>query len=446
MAADPAALPGVERSGRTIGLRAIAVRFGRHGLEVGALKSYLQLLGGAVFRLGVSLLYFLALTHALSIADFGFFASSMAVGLVLARVVAFGYGDAMFQISAGRPRTLGPYLGIYLVWFAASLPVCLLAAMAIYGLSFGDTGRFGAYLVIVATEVVLWRPIDVVSIINSGLGRFGFATGAYSIGSICRALGALLFLRLADHDVGHWAVLYAAASALALVLDIVLLMPRVRPRLRRNTVLLRWRGALALAGSGFASTGQNEIDKVLVLAFGGEVTAGLYAICIRIIDITAVPIRAFNVVMIQRVIKNPRALPGWKPQALVEAAIAAVSTLAFLAIIAMLWVFPDLLGHEVARAAGLFGLLWAVPALRNLIEYQAELLYAYNRWGTTFLMSLAVAVVKSLLMAAVFWLFGRGLGWAHAMNGLFLAAYAVSAVITFGALAAPRRRLAGVPR
>lgn len=403
--------------------------------------NYLQLLSGSVGRLGLSLIYFLALTRSLNLADFGFFASAVAVGTVLARLATFGYAANLMQVSATRRRVIGHYAGIYGFWMLASLPVCFLVAWGIYRVSFGASGRLMAYLFVIASETVVWRVLDTIATVNSGLGRFGYAAAGINVGTCARALAALLFLALGRHDLDGWTRLYFTANVVALAVVCVVFMPRVRLRYRRGTVLLRWRNALALGGSGLASTAQLEVDKLLVFTFGGAVTAGLYAICIRIIDLTAVPTRAFNVLMIQRVLTNPGSLGGRRTRVLTELAVALASTAAYAALLVLVRLWPSVLGQDIARASALFGLLWAVPALRNLTEYQAELLYAHGRMVVTLRVALALTATKTALMALIFSALGQGGHWVVPMNGVFLAAYGLSTLMTYRGLATPNAEL-----
>lgn len=426
-------------------LRAAGQRLGLPSISATTLRDYAHLFSGSLGRLCLSLLYFLCLTHGLSIVDFGFFAGAVAVGTVLARLAAFGYGSNLFQVGAIRPRLLGHYYANYLIWLLASILPCAILAFAIYQLFFDQPDHILPYGLIVASEVLPWRMIDTASTVSSGLGRFDHASLAFNLGAVCKAAMAIVFLFLPGSTLLEWAWLYLISNTLALALVLVFLLPRRRLRWRRSATLLRARNALALSGSGLAYTLQAEIDKVLVLTFGGGVAAGLYAICIRVIDLTAVPIRAFNVLMIQRVLVNRSSMAGQRAKIVVEILIAAVSTAAYGGIVVALWFAPNLLGHEVARAVGLLGLLWLVPALRNLIEYQVELLYANGRMTTTFHVALAVTVVKSALMIAVFWRFGGDDEWITPVNLVFLASYLVSAFMTYRALRQPCEPSTAVP-
>ena len=73
----------------------------------GLLKDYLSAISGSAGRLVFSLLYFIALANALSIADFGLFATASAAGVMLSRILAFGFVSSLYRIAAVRPRLIG---------------------------------------------------------------------------------------------------------------------------------------------------------------------------------------------------------------------------------------------------------------------------------------------------------------------------------------------------
>ena len=109
---------------------------------------------------------------------------------------------------------------------------------------------------------------------------------------------------------------------------------------------------------------QMELDKLLVLALGGAQLAGIYAIIMRLVDLTAIPIRAFTMMLVQKMMRAPEMLARLAVRAGIEGGIFAVSTLALLASAILLHFFPGALGSNVAEAAPLvvLALLRAGPA------------------------------------------------------------------------------------
>src|SRR5690348_13839334 len=64
---------------------------------------YLSAIGGAGGRLVFSLAYFIALANTLSIAEFGMFATASAAGIMLSRILAFGFISALYRTATIRP-------------------------------------------------------------------------------------------------------------------------------------------------------------------------------------------------------------------------------------------------------------------------------------------------------------------------------------------------------
>ncbi len=110
-----------------------------------------------------------------------------------------------------------------------------------------------------------------------------------------------------------------------------------------------------------------------------------------------------------------------------------------MSLIVLLWLRPGLLGGNIQSAAALFWPMLLVPAFRNLTEYHAELLYGVGRTGLRAVMLGLAAFAKT----AVLWLAvtaGGAEGWAAWIVLAFLAGYAISAPITYRAVAASAAR------
>ena len=150
-----------------------------------------------------------------------------------------------------------------------------------------------------------------------------------------------------------------------------------------------------------ASISQNEIDKVVMLSLADQRTVGIYAISSRIIDFTSVPIRSFYVLYTRKLIIEGRSSNQIGRSLSVEMLIALVSTAGLAALLTMLSIWPDLLGHNVASATQLFGVLLAVPAFKNLLEYHSELFFVYQHM-----------TVRAVLATALVGCEGRSAGTA----------------------------------
>lgn len=409
--------------------------------HIGVLRGYAWALSGSAGRLIISLAYFVAIANALSIADFGLFATASATGIVISRVTALGFSSPLYRIATVKPRLIGVYTIGYMAALFVSLPLVLAAAVFAYYLVFAADLAIGIFALIVLAETLLWRSVEIVMIVCNGMGRFGRAALLVIVGSAMRATAAVGFSLLGQTSLGVWAWCYLAANGAVLIVAIVGFYPKYSLRWHLGLYLRRWRDSVAVAGAEILFYLQSELDKLLVLAMGGPVTAGLYAIIMRLVDLTALPIRSFNMLLVQMIMRSGNAVSSVRARVLIELGIAAVSTAALLFFAGFLTIYPTALGQNVAEAAPLLIFVAAVPALRNLIEYHSELLYATGR---TFVRTINLAVIglaKAAMLAALLAAYSSVSAWTPLLNGAFLALYLLSLLLTYPALRGRARRV-----
>src|SRR5690606_36394082 len=135
------------------------------------LRDYLSVISGSAGRLVFSLAYFVMLANALSISEFGLFASASAAGVVLSRILAFGFIAPLYRIATVKPHLIGAYTAGFLSMSAVSLPLLALASSAVYFLFFNADMPPAAFAMVVGAEALLWRPTEAVIIVNNGLKR-----------------------------------------------------------------------------------------------------------------------------------------------------------------------------------------------------------------------------------------------------------------------------------
>ena len=97
-----------------------------------------------------------------------------------------------------------------------------------------------------------------------------------------------------------WALFYLGATALSFVISFGFFYPRQRIRFRPKLYWRRMADSIYVAGAELLFYLQLEFDKLLVLSIGGPNLAGIYAIVMRLIDLTAIPIRTFTMMLVQR--------------------------------------------------------------------------------------------------------------------------------------------------
>jgi len=402
-------------------------------------RDYLSALSGSGGRLVFSLVYFIVLANTLSIADFGLFATASATGVVLSRILSFGYVSPLYRIATVRPALIGTYTAGFIMMSVLSLPVLAVAALAMFQFVFAGQMALATFLMVVAAEALLWRPTEAVIIVNNGMGRFGRAAVLVITGTVLRAAAALVLLVSVSQTLADWALLYLIANAAALALAVVAFQPRQKLRLRPRLCLRHLRDSLSVCLSDILFYIQMELDKLMVLALGGAHLAGVYAIIMRLVDLTAVPIRTFSMMLVQAIMKRPEHGSGRSTRVLLEIGIFAVSTLGIGLLALMLHLYPRILGANIAQAAPLVLLALFIPGLRNLVEYHAELLYAR---GQTLIRAFNLALlagVKAVLLAWILALQGGEAEMVMWLNGAFAAIYLASALLTYSAIRMPAR-------
>lgn len=396
--------------------------------------AYLTILSGSAGRLVISLVYFLIVANTLTLGEFGLFATASSTGLILSRLLAFGFISPLYRVATVKPRLLGAYLSGFAGLSALSLPLIVAVAGTAYLLLFAERLALLPFVAIIVAEVLGWRLVEVVAIVNNGLRRFRQSALLVVIGSALRTVAALLFAAFGHASLEIWAFAYCGATMASALIALVAFLPAARWRFVRHLYPRRMADAVFAGAADIMFYVQSELDKLLVLGLAGERTAGLYAIALRVIDLTAMPVRSFNQMLVQKIMQE-RGVGGFRRLAAYETGIALVSIAGLLAVIVALQPFPHLLGRNVSEAAGLFAPMLLVPGFRNLVEYHAELLYARERTGSRIALLTLLTGLKAGLISAIMLQFGAGGAWAGWMNLVFAVIYVASAAFTYRLLA-----------
>lgn len=404
-------------------------------------RDYLSLFSGSAGRLVVSLIYFIALANTLPTGDFGIFATASGTGVVLSRIVSLGFSSPLYRIATVKHRLLGIYTAGFLCALLISLPLFALASWLVYLLFFSRDIAFLPFAVVVFAEALLWRSTEIIIIVNNGLRRFGISAGLVIFGTATRAVAAVLFMWLATtHDISHWAWWYAGANAVAL-LTAFKFYPHVRLRFKPVLYMRRVADALAVSGAELLFYIQAELDKLLVLSVGGPATAGLYAIIMRLVDLTALPVRSFNMMLVQKLMRAPDALLSLRMRAGLELVVFAVSVAGLGAMAVFLQVFPNALGSNVAPIVGLLPLVLLVPGFRNLLEYHTEILYARGQSGLRTLSLMLMTIAKAFFVWLLLVNYVEEHDWIFGLNFVFASLYLVSLVFTYSSIRLPAKRV-----
>jgi O-antigen/teichoic acid export membrane protein len=255
-----------------------------------------------------------------------------------------------------------------------------------------------------------------------------------------RTAGAVVFAASGRHDVETWSVIYFAFNLAAMVFAIAVFQPRIRLRWSSHIFFGRVRDALLFSVAYCASIAQNEIDKLVMLSLADQRTVGIYAISTRIIDFTSVPIRSFYVLYSRKLIIEGRQRSQIGRSLGVEMLIALISTAGLAALLVTLAIWPNLLGHNVAVATQLFGVLLAVPAFKNLLEYHSELFFVYQHMTIRAVLATVLVGLKAAALALLLVHFDNIVQWGIWLNAVYLGLYVFSAASIYGSIFGSRDR------
>jgi O-antigen/teichoic acid export membrane protein len=402
--------------------------------------NYLQVFAGTGVRLGLQAVYFFILANTLSLHDMGVFASASSTGIMIGCFSGFGFASLAFRASAGKRRTLGAYLAVFYASWLIALPLCLAASLPVFYFLFTSSLSLSAFVLVILVETGLWRIVEMIHQVNNGLGRYASASLAISFGSALRTAGAIAFAASGKHDVETWALIYFAFNLAAMALAVAVYQPRIKLRWRNQIFFGRVRDALLFSVAYCASIAQNEIDKLVMLALADQRTVGIYAISTRIIDFTSVPIRSFYVLYSRKLIIEGRQQNQIGRSLGVELLIALVSTAGLAALIVALSIWPDLLGRNVAVATQLFGVMLAVPAFKNLLEYHSELFFVYQHMTVRAVLATVLVGLKAAALALLLFHFDDIAQWGIWLNVVYFGLYAFSAASVYGSIFGSRER------
>jgi O-antigen/teichoic acid export membrane protein len=402
--------------------------------------NYLQVFAGTGVRLGLQAVYFFILANTLSLHDMGVFASASSTGIMIGCFSGFGFASLAFRASAGKRRILGGYLAVFYASWLIALPLCLAASLPVFYFLFTSSLSLTAFLLIILVETSLWRIVEMIHQVNNGLGRYASASLVISFGSAFRTAGAVAFAASGRHDVETWSVIYFAFNLAAMIVAIAVYQPRIRLRWNSQIFFGRVRDALLFSVAYCASIAQNEIDKLVMLSLADQRTVGIYAISTRIIDFTSVPIRSFYVLYSRKLIIEGRQRNQIGRSLGVEALIALISTAGLASLLAALAIWPDLLGHNVAVATQLFGVLLAVPAFKNLLEYHSELFFVYQHMTIRAVLATVLVGLKAAALALLLIHFDDIVQWGIWLNAVYLGLYVFSAASVYGSIFGSRDR------
>ena len=159
--------------------------------------------------------------------------------------------------------------------------------------------------------------------------------------------------------------------------------------------------------------------------------AGIYAIVMRLVDLTAMPLRALSTMLTQWIMRQRQSGQFAKTGLKLDALISFVSVAALITIAILLSFFPNFLGKSISMGAAFLWLILLVPAFRNAVELHTDLLYGHERMASRVYLLIVLALAKAAMLALILSYTNDFATVAVWLNAAFGVLYLISAVVVY---------------
>lgn len=397
------------------------------------------MLGGHGVRLLLQAVYFVLIARALGVGEYGAFVGAVSLVALVAPFSSWGMGFILIRGVARDRSTFGRYwgraLGVTALFGCILLCLVLLVSLAVWGRSV----PFNALLLVGISDIIVVRIIELAVQAFMAIEVLRKSAELYIILSAART-SAAVYLSFVVHSptAVSWALLYLLSALAATVYGIVAVTRRLgRPRLGLHFSRAEFQEGFYFAVSHASQTVYNDIDKTMLVRFGGLEATGIYGAAYRIVDVSFAPVSALVCAASARffrhgesgIVGSVRFAKKLLPYTASYGLLAAV----FLFVVSP--TLPVLLGKGFATAT--LALRWLSPLifLKSIHYFFADSLSAAGHQGHRALVQLGIVGINVLLnlwlIPSYSW---RGAAWASLATDVALA------VALFATIVSLRRR------
>jgi O-antigen/teichoic acid export membrane protein len=374
-------------------------------------------------QVALQLVYFLIAARTLGVRGLGTFAASLALVSVLGTFAALGTGNLLVMHVSRRPDEFREHWGNALLAIptvgVALLAIAISVAAALPAL------RIDVVAILCASELLFNRMADTAGQAFQALGRFAGAAVMWLLVPALRVAAVVVFIASPSHGVLRWAALYAAATALAGVVAVVVVSIRAgAPSPARRFGVPQVRLGLYFSLSQAAASLYADIDKTMLAQLASAQAAGIYTAAYRAVNACFVPTIALFQAAYGRFFKRG------------ENGIAATRDLArtlmpyvvgvnVVAALVMFFAAPlaeTVLGRDYAGVVGALRWLALVPLLQSFSYTWGDVLTGAGEQGLRTGLQLGAAALNVGLNAVLDPIYSwRGAAWATLLTFAALA-------------------------
>jgi O-antigen/teichoic acid export membrane protein len=328
-------------------------------------RNTLWMLGGQGTRLVLQAIYFLLIARALGPGGYGAFVGAVSLVALVAPFSNWGTGFLLIKNVSRDRATFNDCWGTALGVTALSGCGLLCLVLFVSRILWAGSVPLKIVLLVGISDLILVRTIDLATQAFVAVEVLRKSAEVNVVLSAARTLAAVyLCFALRSHAAATWALLYLASSAAAAIYGVVAVTRALGfPKLGLYLSGAEFKEGFYFAVSLASQTAYNDIDKTMLVRFGGLEATGIYGAAYRIIDVSFSPVGALVYAAYARFFQqgadgisgSTRFAKKLLPYSVVYGASATI----LLAVCAPL--LPILLGRQFAAAST--ALQWLSPLL-----------------------------------------------------------------------------------
>ena len=374
-------------------------------------------------RVGFQALYFVVIARVLGADGLGAFAGAVALVAIVSPFASIGAGNLLVKHVARSPDRFARYWGGALSITFVSAAALVVGVLLIARVALPPTISIPLILSVAVSDLVFARVIDISGQAFQAHERLSRTAQFPLLLSGLRTVAAIGFALLSHPTPERWAFWYAASTAVAAVIALVI----TNRELGRPALVFGYPKSELPEGAYFATSLSaqnvyNDIDKWMLARLSTLEATGIYSAAYRLIDVSFVPIRSLLAAAYPRFFQHgergARAGLGLArrllPLAMGYAAIAG------LLLFVLAPILPRIIGASFEPSVEAVRWLAILPLFKAIHYFAADTLTGAGYQGRRTIAQVDVAVFNVIvnipLIAMASW---RGAAWSSiASDGL----------------------------
>jgi O-antigen/teichoic acid export membrane protein len=256
------------------------------------LRNSFWVLGGSSARLVLQAWYFLLIARALGAREYGAFVGAVSLVAIFAPFSGWGTSFLLMKEVARDRRTFGRRWGTALGVTPTFGCLLLVPVLSISRVLWGISIPWHVLLLVGISDLIVVRMVDMAVHVFVAVEVLRKSSEVNIVLGATRALAATYLSVAVKHpSASRWSSLYLLSAVVAAAYGVLTVsrsfgIPRLRFWLTRSEFKEGFYFAIGLA----SQTIYNDIDKTMLVRWGGLAATGVYGAAYRIVDVSFAPV------------------------------------------------------------------------------------------------------------------------------------------------------------